>query len=191
WSYRYSARSNRRECYTPQIVAISKLVIDEGGQGKVDVAAAIEGHGDNEGGLSGLQTHPSPAHRFGQHPDTVERPAHDNIVPEVEASYSAGRFGNLPFTPQWGLTDSSRMDNSRECRDIMAKLFTPADDEFFNEGVRDESVISYDGALAREKSLQDRLEEVEEEKKEADNLNSSQADQIRQLEEALKPMLYN
>ncbi|GJR52185.1 hypothetical protein Tco_1402706 [Tanacetum coccineum] len=40
--------------------------------------------------------------------------------------------------------------------------------------------------LAAEKSLQDRLEELEEEKKEADNLNSSQADRIKQLEEALK-----
>ncbi|GJX25448.1 hypothetical protein Tco_0231744 [Tanacetum coccineum] len=28
-----------------------------------------------------------------------------------------------------------------ECRDIMANLFTPADEEFFNEGVRDESAI--------------------------------------------------
>ncbi|GJW09439.1 hypothetical protein Tco_1575266 [Tanacetum coccineum] len=45
---------------------------------------------------------------------------------------------------------------------------------------------NYDGALTRKKSLQDRLEELEEEKKEADNLNSSQADRIRQLEEALK-----
>ncbi|GJR87594.1 V-type proton ATPase subunit B2 [Tanacetum coccineum] len=151
--------------------------------------------------------------------------------------YSAGLFGNLPFTPQWGLTDSSRMDNSRECRDMLANLFTPADEEFFNEGVRDESAIrrswkmlcqstqqqanvllrfealkeqhvdlvyahescadvkvrfkecrkelakvqsaydekttaydklskNYEGALIREKSLQDRLEELEEEKKE-------------------------
>ncbi|GJV72729.1 hypothetical protein Tco_1492724 [Tanacetum coccineum] len=82
--------------------------------GKVDVAAAMEGHGDNEGGLSGLQTQPSPAHRSSRHPDTVKRHARDNIVPEVEASYSAGRFGNLPSTPQWGLTNSSRMDNSPE-----------------------------------------------------------------------------
>ncbi|GKD51134.1 hypothetical protein Tco_1280110 [Tanacetum coccineum] len=198
-----------------------------GGQGKVDVAAAMEGHGDNEGGLSGLQTQPSPAHRSGRHPNTVERPARDNIVPEVEASYSARRFGNLPFTPQWGLTDSSRMVNSRECRDMMENLFTPADDEFFNEGVRDESAIRRSwkllcqfaqqqaNTLLRFEALKeqhaelvyahesctdvkaryreckkelaaDRLEEVEEEKKEADNLKSSQADRIMQLEEALK-----
>ncbi|GJT63913.1 hypothetical protein Tco_1015393 [Tanacetum coccineum] len=105
----------------------------------------------------------------------------------------------------------------------MLNLFTPADEEFFNEGVRDESAIkrswkllcqsvqqqantllrfealkeqhtdllskNYDGALTREKSLQDRLKELEEEKKQADQLNSSRTDQIKQLEEALKAIL--
>ncbi|GJW65521.1 hypothetical protein Tco_0117405 [Tanacetum coccineum] len=33
------------------------------------------------------------------------------------------------------------MDNSRSCRDIMSNLFTPIDNEFFNEGVRNESAI--------------------------------------------------
>ncbi|GKD44053.1 hypothetical protein Tco_1268698 [Tanacetum coccineum] len=33
------------------------------------------------------------------------------------------------------------MDNSHECRDTMSNLFTPADHEFFNEGVRDEPTI--------------------------------------------------
>nr|GEY14167.1 hypothetical protein [Tanacetum cinerariifolium] len=164
---------------------------------------------------------------------------------------------SLPFTPQWGLTDSSRMDNSRKCRDMMANLFTPADEEFFNEGVRDELAIrrswkmlcqsaqqqantllrfeaikeqpanlayahesckdvkyrykecrkelvvlqsvynekvsafdqlfkNYDGALTREKGLQDRLEGLKEEKRESNQLNSLQANQIKQLEEALK-----
>nr|GEW96977.1 reverse transcriptase domain-containing protein [Tanacetum cinerariifolium] len=148
------------------------------------------------------QTRPSPTHHSG---------------------YSVGYFGHLSFTPQWGLTDSSRMDNSRECQDMMANLFTPTDEGFFNEGVRDESDIrhswkllcqsaqqqantllrfesaydekvstfdqlskNYDGALTREKGLQDRLEELEEEKRETDQLNSSQADQIKQVEEALK-----
>ncbi|GJR72360.1 hypothetical protein Tco_0084725 [Tanacetum coccineum] len=208
-----------------------------GGQGNVDASYAIEGHGDNEGGLSGLQTRPNLTHHSGRRLDTVEEPAPENIMPDAEASYSAGRFGNLPFTPQWGLTDSSRMDNSRECRDMMAKLFTPADEEFFNEDqantllrfealkeqhadlayahesckyvkarykeCKKELVVvqsaydgkvsafdqlskNYDGALTREKGLQDRLEELEEEKKEADQLNSSQADRIKHLEEALK-----
>nr|GFD07659.1 hypothetical protein [Tanacetum cinerariifolium] len=153
--------------------------------------------------------------------------------------------------------ESKRMDNSRECRDMMANLFTHVDEKFFDEGVRDESAIrrswkllcqsaqqqantllrfealkeqyadlayahesskdvksrykecrkelavvqsaynekvsafdqlskDYDGALLREKGLQDRLEELEEEKREADQLKSSQDDWIKQLEEALK-----
>ncbi|GKE28883.1 V-type proton ATPase subunit B2 [Tanacetum coccineum] len=197
------------------------------------------------------------AHPSGRPRIVPEKVAPEKFVPEAEASYSAGRFGNLPFTPQWGLTDSSRMDNSRECRGMLENLFTPADEEFFNEGVRDESAIrrswkmlcqstqqqsnvllrfealkeqhtdlvyahescadvkvrfkecrkelakvqsvcdekttaydklskNYECALNREKSLQDMLEELEEEKKEVDNLNSSQADHIKRLEEALK-----
>nr|GEU81810.1 hypothetical protein [Tanacetum cinerariifolium] len=88
--------------------------LNEGGKGNADASHAIEGHGDNEGGLSRLQTHPSPAHHSGRRLDILKEPAPANIVLDVEASYSACRFGNLPFTPQWDLTDSSRMDNSRE-----------------------------------------------------------------------------
>ncbi|GKA60690.1 V-type proton ATPase subunit B2, partial [Tanacetum coccineum] len=227
-----------------------------GGEGGAD-PSVFEGYGDNQDVLFGPQTRPGPAHPSGRPRTIPEKVAPEKLVPEAEASYSAGRFGNLPFTPQWGLTDSSRMDNSRECRDMLANLFTPADEEFFNEGVRDESAIrrswkmlcqstqqqanvllrfeslkeqhadlvyahescadvkvrfkecrkeltkvqsaydektaaydklskNYEGALVREKSLQDRLEELEEEKKEVDNLNSSQADHIKRLEEALK-----
>ncbi|GJT52077.1 hypothetical protein Tco_0978234 [Tanacetum coccineum] len=36
-----------------------------------------------------------------------------------------------------GLTDSSRIDNSPDCRDMMANLFTPANNEFLNDGVSD------------------------------------------------------
>nr|GEV83553.1 hypothetical protein [Tanacetum cinerariifolium] len=178
--------------------------------GNADASHAIEGHGNNEGGLSGIQTRPSPGHHSGRRLDTLEEPVPTNIVPDLEASYSVSRFGNLPFTPQRGLTKSSRMDNSRECHDIMANLFTPADEEFFLEGVQDESAIrrswkllcqsaqqqgntllrfeelavvqsaynekvsafdqlskNYDGALLQEKGFQDRLEELEEEKRES------------------------
>nr|GEV66347.1 hypothetical protein [Tanacetum cinerariifolium] len=189
----------------PRVFFASKPVVDKGVQDNVDASHAVEGHGDNEDGLSELQTHPSPAQPSG---------------------YYARRFGNLPFTPQWGLTDSSRMDNSRECQDMMANLFTPADEEFLTrvsemsqpsdalgnyyvnvkvhykeckkeltmvQLANDEKVSTldqlsknYDGALTQEKGLQDRLEELEEEKKEADQLNSSHANWIKQLEEALK-----
>ncbi|GJU44540.1 hypothetical protein Tco_1201806 [Tanacetum coccineum] len=85
-----------------------------------DADLANEGHGDNAEGLSGLRTQPSPAN---------------------QSSYSARRFGDLPFTPQRGLTDSSRMDNSRDCRDMLANLFTPAHNEFLNYGLPDRSAI--------------------------------------------------
>ncbi|GJV64440.1 hypothetical protein Tco_1475268 [Tanacetum coccineum] len=183
-----------------------------GGEAHEDANATFvdEGHGDNEGVLSGLKTQPIPIRHSG---------------------YSAGRFGNLPFTPQWGLTDSSRMDNSRECRDMMSNLFTPADHDFFNEGqantllrfealkeehadlvyahescndvkarykdyqkelakvqaaydgkVSDYDQVSknYEGALVREKSMQERLEELEEEKKEK---SEAEADQLRREKE--------
>ncbi|GJT92368.1 gypsy type transposase [Tanacetum coccineum] len=240
----------------PPIVNAGEFVTGENVQ-ENDAAIANEGHGDNEGGISGLQTQPSPSRPADHLLETVEKPVRDKIVPEVEASYSAGRFGNLPFTPQWGLKDSCRMDNSRLCRDMMLNLDTRADNEFFNEGVRNESAIkrswkllcqsaqqqantllrfealteehtnlvythesckdvkarykecrkelakaqsaydektsaydqlskNYVGALTREKSLQDRLEELEEEKKETEQLNSAQADRINQLEEALR-----
>ncbi|GKD26994.1 hypothetical protein Tco_1233208, partial [Tanacetum coccineum] len=112
------------ETHHPPIVNAGEFVTGGNVQDN-DVVIAIEGHGDNEDHLL----------------EDVEKPVREKVMLEVEASYSAGRFGNLPFTPQWGLTDSYRMDNSRLCRDIMLNLFTLADNEFFNEGVRNESAI--------------------------------------------------
>ncbi|GJT29573.1 hypothetical protein Tco_0909848 [Tanacetum coccineum] len=103
--------------YSPQVVFARKLVSDKGGQGNADASFAIKGHGDNQGGLSGLQTQPSPAHHSGRCLDTVEEPGHENVVLEMEASkyfrflgfllcnpvayfflgYFVGRFGNLPL----------------------------------------------------------------------------------------------
>nr|GEW04429.1 hypothetical protein [Tanacetum cinerariifolium] len=110
--------------------------LNEGGKGNADASHAIEGHGDNEGGLSRLQTHPSPAHHSGRRLDILKEPAPANIVLDVEASYSACRFGNLPFTPQWDLTDSSRMDNS------------PQIDTFYN-GLNDNDQDSLNVAAGR------------------------------------------
>ncbi|GJY50092.1 hypothetical protein Tco_0440048 [Tanacetum coccineum] len=239
-------RDQTDEPVTPLVANVGEFPTGgEDGQDAADAMFANEGHGDNEGGLSGLQTQPSPACLADRLLETVEKPASDKIVPDAEASYSAGRFGNLPFTPQWGLTESSRMDNSRQCWDMMSNLFTPADLEFFNEGVRHEYAVkrswkmlcqsaqqqvsvllrfkslmeehadlvyahescndvkirykeckrdlakaqstydekvstcdqlskNYDGALIREKSLQGRVEELEEEKREAEQLTFEQ-----------------
>ncbi|GJX94370.1 hypothetical protein Tco_0348956 [Tanacetum coccineum] len=117
------------------VTNVDELVLgEEKGQENVDSAFVDEGHGSNKGGLSGLRTQPSPIHHLDQRLESVKKPARDTIVPDAETSYSVGRFGNLPFTSQWGLTDSCRMDNFRSCRDMMLNLFTPADNEFFNEG---------------------------------------------------------
>ncbi|GKF44554.1 hypothetical protein Tco_0131106, partial [Tanacetum coccineum] len=48
---------------------------------------------------------------------------------------SARHFGELPFTPVWGLTDSDCMVKFHHCRDMMSNIFTPADLAFFNEGM--------------------------------------------------------
>ncbi|GKA78906.1 hypothetical protein Tco_0785443 [Tanacetum coccineum] len=77
-----------------------------------------------------------------QHLESLRKPARDKAIVETAASYSAERFGDLPFTPQWGLTDSSQMENCRDCRDMMSNLSTPTDDEFLNEkGVPDGSAV--------------------------------------------------
>nr|GEX68562.1 hypothetical protein [Tanacetum cinerariifolium] len=133
-------RDQTDEHITPRANADEAATREEA-YGYAHANIAIEDHRDNEEGLSGLKTQPTPIRHPGQHPEAAEKLARDKVVLDEEASYSAGRFGNLPFTPQWGLTDSSRMDNSRECRDMMSNLFTPADHEFFNEGVHDESAI--------------------------------------------------
>ncbi|GKA41606.1 hypothetical protein Tco_0734266 [Tanacetum coccineum] len=204
----------------------------------VDAAFVDEGHGDNEGEISGLKTQPSPTRDTDLLLETMEKPIRDKAVPE-------------------GLTDSSRMDNSHQFRDMMSNLFTHANLEFFNEGVCNESAIkrswkllcqsaqqhanvlirfealteehsdlvyahdsykdvkarykeckkeltivrsgydekastydqlskNYDGVLTREKSLQERVEKLEEEKKDGEQLGTKQAERIEQLEEALR-----
>ncbi|GJU20110.1 hypothetical protein Tco_1153452 [Tanacetum coccineum] len=58
------------------------------------------------------------------------------------------------------------MDNSRLCRDMMSNLFTPADQESFNEGMRNESAIKRSWKLLCQSAQQIGLREMEEEKKE-------------------------
>ncbi|GJW24728.1 hypothetical protein Tco_0038539 [Tanacetum coccineum] len=58
----------------------------QGDQGNSGASHAIEGHGDNKGGLSGLQTYPSPAHPSCRRLDTLEELAPENIVPDAKAS---------------------------------------------------------------------------------------------------------
>ncbi|GJW05455.1 hypothetical protein Tco_1564311 [Tanacetum coccineum] len=208
-------RASEGESPRPNVITenVEEPPIDERANDGLDNADPVnEGHGDNAE-LSGLRTHPSPV---------------------CQSCYSAERFGNLPFTPQWGLTDSNRMDNTHDCRDMMSNLFTLTDaaqqqenvllrfealseehadlvyahesckdtkaryKECKNEMAKlqstyDENVSAYDqlsqdynGALVREKGLQERVEELEEEKKEMEETNAKQAGCIKQLEEDSK-----
>nr|GEY48778.1 hypothetical protein [Tanacetum cinerariifolium] len=53
-------------------------------QENVDAAFANEGHGDNEGAISGLQTQPSPSCPADQLLENVEKPSLDKVMLEVE-----------------------------------------------------------------------------------------------------------
>nr|GEU67160.1 hypothetical protein [Tanacetum cinerariifolium] len=87
----------------PPVALVTKLVAGEGGE---------EGADNNEGVLSGLQARPSPAPPSGSRLKAMEEPAPEVVGPEVEASYSDGRFGNLPFTPNGGVRDESAIKRS-------------------------------------------------------------------------------
>ncbi|GJW09440.1 hypothetical protein Tco_1575267 [Tanacetum coccineum] len=77
---------------SPCVVYTSKLIVEEGEKGDADASPALEGHGDNEDGLSGPQILPRSV--------CPSEPAPEKFVPNAEASYSVGLFGNHPFTPQ-------------------------------------------------------------------------------------------
>ncbi|GJU57701.1 hypothetical protein Tco_1235467 [Tanacetum coccineum] len=136
------------------------------------------------------------------------------------------RFGDLSFAPQWGLTESSRMNTTSNCQDMLSNLFTPTDYEFFNKGVRDHTALQrswrslaqcmqtqanmrlrfealtadyddlhhvhesckddYNGAVNVKKGLQDRIEELEEEKKEWLAVGEKQVQGLKKLEGGLK-----
>nr|GEV60074.1 hypothetical protein [Tanacetum cinerariifolium] len=55
------------------------------GPRNADASYVLEGYGDNEGGLSGLQIRHSPVHPSGQRCDILEEPAPENVVPDAEA----------------------------------------------------------------------------------------------------------
>ncbi|GJX93586.1 hypothetical protein Tco_0348172 [Tanacetum coccineum] len=76
---------------------------EERGNDHDDVNVAIEGHSDSADGLSGLRTQPSPNDRSGPHIESMKKPMRDKTLLDAEESYSTGRFGNLPFTPNGDL----------------------------------------------------------------------------------------
>nr|GEV15405.1 hypothetical protein [Tanacetum cinerariifolium] len=176
-SHMGALRNQTDEHVTLPYVNVDELVTcGEVTQENADATFADEGHGDNKGGLSSLNTQPRPIHHSVQHPETVKKLVRDKFVPDEEASeLLRWRFGNLPFTPQWGLTDSSRMDNSRQCRDMILNLFTPVEHELFNEGVRNDSTIKWSWKLLCQSAQQ-----------QANTILRFEALTYKHLEEALK-----
>ncbi|GJS96094.1 hypothetical protein Tco_0803062 [Tanacetum coccineum] len=151
--------------------------------------------------------------RTGRHPGPLEK-----VIPDKEVTLLGGLVAYLS-PPQWSLTYSSRIDNSRNFHDMLANLFTSADHEFLNKGVLDRSAINrswrllemksaiknerkrwvnfvkymmriclrmtnfltdYNDAMNFKKGFHERVEELEGEKKELEDVNTKQADRIKQ-----------
>ncbi|GJU96460.1 hypothetical protein Tco_1321216 [Tanacetum coccineum] len=149
-----------------------------GGEGGAD-PPVFEGHSDNQDALFGPQTRPSLAHPSGRPRTVPEKVAPEKFMLEAEATLKEQHV-DLMYAHESCADVKVRF---KECRKELAKVQSAYDEKTTAYGKLSKN---YEGALIREKSLQDRLEELEEEKKEVDNLNSSQADHIKRLEEALK-----
>ncbi|GKC98860.1 hypothetical protein Tco_1169135, partial [Tanacetum coccineum] len=89
------------------------------------VGPNVEGGDENDD--QNVSQHP-PAHRTGG----------EKTVSTGESS--ASPFGELPFAPVWGITDSDRMVKFRHCRDMMSNIFTFADLASF-EGMDDREAV--------------------------------------------------
>ncbi|GJV13935.1 hypothetical protein Tco_1359258 [Tanacetum coccineum] len=83
---------------------------------------------------------------------SVPQTGGEKTISTVESS--ARNFGELPFTPVWGLTDSDRMVKFRQCRDMMSNIFTLADLAFFNEGMDDREAVRRSWKLLCQSSQQ-------------------------------------
>ncbi|GKD26298.1 hypothetical protein Tco_1232512, partial [Tanacetum coccineum] len=106
----------------PRVVYASKVVIDKGGQGNVDASHAIEGHGDNEDGLSGLQIRPSPAHPFGRRLDTLEEPAPKNIVLDAKArTFPLPINGDSRIQVAWTTHHADLAYAHESCKDVKVR----------------------------------------------------------------------
>ncbi|GKD57779.1 hypothetical protein Tco_1291166 [Tanacetum coccineum] len=207
---------------------VDEHVVNESGEENVVNEDVVhqDATNDNTDESPSIRTRPSSptpsGHRTESRGKTVRSP---DLVNKAESTF-VGRFGDLPFASQWGLTESSWMNTTLNCRDMLSNRFTPADYEFFNEGVSDHTTLQiswrqlgqyvklcydeskkelvqlcmkyeekvpahvlllrdYDHALDVEKDLQDRVREIEEEKKEWLVVEENQVKQIKKLEDDL------
>ncbi|GJR04996.1 hypothetical protein Tco_0527980 [Tanacetum coccineum] len=145
-------RKKRRadEHVTPRLVAnVDKPASDRGkDQHNIDHAFANEGHGNNEDGLSGLRTQPSPAHHLDQRLEFMEKHACDKVVSDVEANIKV-RY--------------------KECKKELVKLQSGFDEIVLAYGQLSQD---YDAVLTREQGLQDRVKELEKEKAKKEELRA-------------------
>ncbi|GKD90732.1 hypothetical protein Tco_1366239 [Tanacetum coccineum] len=102
------------------------------------VGPNVEGGDENDD--QNVSQHP-PAHRTGG----------EKTVSTGESS--ASPFGELPFAPVWGITDSDRMVKFRHCRDMMSNIFTLADLASF-EGMDDREAVRRSWKLLCQSSQQ-------------------------------------
>ncbi|GJW96990.1 hypothetical protein Tco_0178798 [Tanacetum coccineum] len=161
----------------PPLIHVSELMTGgKGVQENVDATFVNEGHRDNEGGLSDRR------------PETMEKLVHDLAAPDAEAT--ASKF----FRFEALIEEHADLVYAYEsCKDVKAHYKDCKKELVKAQAAYDEKVSEYDqlsknyeGALTRKKSLQERLEELEEERKETDQLNTWKANCIKQLEETLK-----
>ncbi|GJX69036.1 hypothetical protein Tco_0304763 [Tanacetum coccineum] len=118
---------------------------DRGERGKNDgrddgqhVGLNVEGGDENDN--QNVSPHPS-AHRT----------RGEKTVSTGESS--ASPFGELPFAPVWGITNSDRMVKFHHCRDMMSNIFTPADLASF-EGMDDRKAVRRSRKLLCQSSQQ-------------------------------------
>ncbi|GKE09826.1 hypothetical protein Tco_1413377 [Tanacetum coccineum] len=137
------------------------VVGGEKGNGDNDPNIVVVGHGDTADGLFRLHTQPSPRNRSGSRIEFAKKPMRDKVHLDAEETQQQA---NTLFRYE-ALTEehADLVHAHKSCKDVKVH---------YKECKKE---------LAKE-----RLKELEEEKKEADQLSTEQTDRIKQLEEALK-----
>ncbi|GJV93924.1 hypothetical protein Tco_1541737 [Tanacetum coccineum] len=123
---------------------------------------------------------------FCRHPRSLDKVVHSKGVVEVAESSSAGRFWNLPFAPQWGFTESFMQGNEtllQRMQKKMAKIRAEYDN---NVSAYDQLLKDYNGIVNTKKEVSKRVEELEVEKKELEEINGKQTDRIKQIKDELE-----
>ncbi|GJW80436.1 RNA-directed DNA polymerase, eukaryota, partial [Tanacetum coccineum] len=148
------------------------------GNGDDDANVVIEGHGDTADGFSRLHTQPSPPNCSVSRVESVKKPMHDQASLDAEALTE--EHADLVQAHESCKDVKTRY---KECKKELAMIQSAYDE---NVSAYNQLSKNYDGALTREKSLQDMIEEIEEEKKETEQLCNEQTERIKQLEATLK-----